>query len=242
MVSVRRTDVEPITEQYAGIYSLSEVASYLLVTMPAEQHPPTRRRILRWIRHGLVAPERHSQSGRDVVLDFGDLVTCQAITILGEAGFGLSDIVEAERYFAERLGIARPFAHRTFWHSGRDGSWQLRGRLVSDNKAGQIAGEFLARWLTAQTLHLGFAEGSGKADSWRPVERISLKPAIQFGQPCIDGTRIPTSSIWSYIRAGDPPPFIADAYGVDIADVEQAVRWEEWRRAELDASAAVPAR
>ncbi len=242
MVAVRTATAESLTDEYAGIYLPSEVASYLLVTMPAERHPPTSRRILRWIRHGLVAPGRHSQVGRDVVMDFEDLVTCQAITILGEAGFSLSDILELERDAAGRLGIAEPFAHRTFWYSGLDILGRARGRLASGKKGDKVAWEFLARWLTPVSPHLGFEEGTGKANSWTPVERISLKPAVQSGQPCIEGTRIPTSIIWSYVRAGDPPRFIADAYGVDIGDVERAVDWEARRRSELDASTPLPTR
>lgn len=241
MVAVRIAP-ESTADQYAGIYLPSEVASYLLVTMPVKRHRPTSQRILGWMHHGLVARERSTQSGRDGVLDFGGLVTCQALTLLSEAGFGLSDMLEEQRLFADQLGMARPFAHRTFWHAERESRGPSHSRLLSADEAGQTARKLLTRWSALRRRRLDFADDTGNADAWRPIERISLRPAVQFGQPCIEGTRIPTSSIWSYIRAGDSPRFIADAYGVDAGDVDQAVRWEERRRAELDASTAVPAR
>ncbi len=64
-------------------------------------------------------------------------------------------------------------------------------------------------------------------------EGITLEPSVQFGQSCLKGTRIPTSALWGCRAGGDPPQFIADAYGITVADVERAVEWERQVRAAL---------
>src|SRR5947208_12007996 len=106
---------DPALYEFDGMYSPTEVSSYLLVTLPAQMGPPTSRRIFRWIRAGLVAPGRREQAGRDLVINFDDLVTCQAITILRAAGFSLEGIRRTEAFFSREYRLAKPFADRRFW-------------------------------------------------------------------------------------------------------------------------------
>lgn len=211
---------------YDGIYLPTEVSRYLVATMPATKRPPTSRRILRWIRAGLVAPERREAPGRVIVVNFGDLVTCQAITLLREAGISLRSIRKAEHYFSRLYGLAKPFAHREFWYSRPDIFGQLDGQLISGTTAGQFAFAFLQRWLEPVRKELTFAPETGSPIQWQPAEGISLRPTVQFGRPCIEGTRIPTGTIWSYVQGGDAPAFIAESFGIAVADVERAVAWE----------------
>jgi uncharacterized protein (DUF433 family) len=226
---------------YDGIYTSQEVSSYLLATMPAKQRPPTSRRIVGWIRHGLVATRWKHAPGREVVLTFEDLVTCQAITLLQEAGFGPATIREVERALATRSGTRNLFAHRDFWHSDPGTFGRAHGQRVLSADGERVAREFITTWLKRLSERLDFSEATGRAASWHPADRISLRPSVQFGQPCIDGTRIPAGTIWSYVHAGDSPQFIAASFGLRIEDVERAVEWEERRRAALEAPTAVPA-
>lgn len=229
------------TYQYDGIYLPLEASGYLLATMPMEAHPPTSRRIIRWIRHGLVAPERRDTPGRELTITFEDLVTCQAVTVLREAGLSLDDVLRAERYFASLFGTARPFAHHDFWYSGSDVFGRVDGVLVAGSKNGQIAFNFIESWLARLNRSLGFSETSHQANCWQPVDGVTLRPNVQLGQPCVEGTRIPTSAIWSYVVAGDSPTFIANAYGLEVGQVERAVAWEERVRAALEPTAEVSA-
>jgi uncharacterized protein (DUF433 family) len=241
MVTLRSAAARVLEYQFDGIYAPTEVAGYLLATMPVEQHPPTSRRIMRWIRYGLVATERRTAPGRDLVVNFEDLVTCQAITLLREAGFGLADILTTEHYFGREYGVPKPFAHRRFWYSGRDIFGRIDRWLVSGTKGGHIAWDFLDEWLTPPRVELGFSEETHRAAWWRPTLGVLLKPNVQFGQPCVEGTRIRTSSIWGYVNAGDSPAYLAEAYQVEVAAIERAVAWEERVRSALDSTAALPA-
>lgn len=241
MVSVRSENVIASQEAYVGIYLPSEVSSYLLATLPTRQHPPTSRSIMRWIRSGLVAPERGGATGRKTVIDFEDLVTCQAIALLREAGLSLQEIRTAERYFGNRYRTAKPFARHRFWVSGTDLLGRVDGLLVLGSRGGQIALDLLVTWLNPLKVGLGFSEQTDRVERWLPMPRIRLQPNVQFGQPCVDGTRIPTGAIWGYVRAGDPARFVAESYGLTLDDVERAVEWEERRRTALAASATIRA-
>lgn len=223
------------TRGLGGIYAPADVASYLLATMPAERHPPTSRRIIRWVRSGLVAPEQRAIPGRELVVDFEDLITCQAITLFREAGFSLTEVRVAEQFFAGEYGTTKPFAHHDFWYAKPDIVGRIDGRLVSGTRGGQILMELLESWLEPLNARLGFSEATGLSDCWQPVERVTLRPTVQFGQPCIEGTRIPTGAIQSHVIAGDSPELVARFFGVGLADVERAVAWEDRRRAALAA-------
>ena len=116
---------------------------------------------------------------------------------------------------------------------------RANGRLGSETTDGRIAWEFLAEWLTPLRVELGFSSTMGQASWWRPSPGVLLQPTVQFGQPCIERTRIPTSAIWGYVNAGDAPAYLTKAYGVGIEEIERAVEWEKWVRAALEPTAAL---
>jgi hypothetical protein len=69
-----------------GVYEPGDVARYLAATLPWRAQPLTGRRVLRWIRGALAAPERRDLHAWVLTINFEDLVTCQIITLLREAG------------------------------------------------------------------------------------------------------------------------------------------------------------
>src|SRR4051794_38167221 len=80
---------EAIRYRFDGIYAPLEASNYLRAGLPEKlqrQQPPTSQRIIRWVRGGLVAADRSHEKGREIILNFEDFITCQAITIFYEAG------------------------------------------------------------------------------------------------------------------------------------------------------------
>ena len=65
------------------------------------------------------------------------------------------------------------------------------------------------------------------AVAWKPSSDIVLRPSIQFGEPCIAGTRIPTSAVWALFKGGDNIEFLSDSYGVEQAKLLHAIEWEQ---------------
>jgi uncharacterized protein (DUF433 family) len=235
---VSQTGQDASSYTFDGIYEPTDVARYLAAVLPWRERPLTGRRVLGWIRGGLVAPEQRASPGWPVTINFQDLVTCQVITLLREAGFSLRGIREAEAFYASFFDVPKPFAFAQFWHAFPDILTQVDGRLLSGSRGGQYGFDFLAEHAKPVLSHLEFRDETGRPCIRRHYRSVSLKPDVQFGQPCIDGTRIPTSAIWGYINAGDSPKFLAESYGIEVADIERAVRWERKLRADLEVAAA----
>ena len=55
---------------------------------------------------------------------------------------------------------------------------------------------------------------------------IVTKPGVMFGQPCIEGTRVPTSMIGARWTAGDTIRELAADYDLAEADIADALRYE----------------
>ena len=213
---------------YAGIYLPTEAASYLRATFQQSQRPPTSRRIHSWITSGLLARHLADVRGRERVIDFADLISCQAIASFRAAGISLQKIRKAEQYFRTLYRVDKPFARRSFWYSSRDIFAKLGEVLVAGTRGGQLALGILDDWVAPLRVNIVFVseDDLAAANEWKPAPQISLRPNVQFGQPCLAGTRIPTQSLWSYVTAGDPVEYVAKAYHLKVADVEQAVAWE----------------
>lgn len=53
--------------------------------------------------------------------------------------------------------------------------------------------------------------------------RISVKPEVMDGKPCIKGTRIPVDLILRYLGVGQTPEQILEAFpGLEVEDVRAA--------------------
>ena len=64
------------------------------------------------------------------------------------------------------------------------------------------------------------------ASKWSPQPGVMLDPSVQFGEPCIHDTRIPTSAVSSLVRGGDPPDLVARSYGISPDEITAALQWE----------------
>ena len=60
---------------------------------------------------------------------------------------------------------------------------------------------------------------------WPIGKGVSCCPQLQFGQPCIFGTRITVEILYGMHRGGNSAMEIAGWYGLDEADVICAIVW-----------------
>ena len=212
-----------------AIYLPSEVASYLRAASPVDTWAPSARQVYGWIRRGLLASEFRRAPEAAIVVDFDDLVTGQAISLLRAAGIPLRAIECAEEFFADLYGVDRPFAHRRFWTSGRDIFGDLDGLVITGTRGGQLAMPFMKEQPRAIEARLAFDSKTGRPTSWIPASHVELRPTMQAGQPCVSGTSILTTAIWRYARGSDTLGMVAGRLGLDQAEVEAALAWEQAR-------------
>ena len=211
---------------FEGIYDVPEAARYLKASIHGDVvYPITSTKLIRWIRQGLAAPELSSNPGRDMLIAFEDLVTLRIIAALRAVQVGWVEIRRTEKWLRERTGARRPFATEYLWAGQGQIFIDWTQRLISGSRSGQLALGMLRDYLIP--IHgLTFDEETRIATSWEPLGGILLEPQIQFGTPCIKGTRIPTRTIAGMVEAGDSADWVAKVFGLTLEDVKVACDWE----------------
>jgi len=208
-----------------GIYDAPSAAKYLLAArMANEAYPVTSRHLIRWIRNGLALPQLAVVPGRELLITFEDLISMRVIAALRSAGVSWPKIYRAEDWLRDQTHHPRPFATEEVWTEHSEVFASFRDMLIATSRYGQIAMDIMKDFLIPVS---GLAFERRIARRWEPRSLVLLDPSIQFGAPCIRGTRIPTRSIWGMIRAGDSEALAMRAYKITQEEVNAAVAWED---------------
>jgi uncharacterized protein (DUF433 family)/DNA-binding transcriptional MerR regulator len=190
--------------------------------MGQEAYPVGSRTLIRWARHGLASPELVDADGRQMILGFEDLTSLRIIAALRAAGVRWRVIREAESWLREVTNYPRPFARQELWTFSSDVFARFTGQIVATSRHGQIAMNIVAEYLVPVS---GLSFEDKVARRWEARDRIVLDPKVQFGEPCLKGTRIPASAVASMIGSGDPKPLVMEAYGISAQEVDAALGW-----------------
>ncbi len=222
-----RTDAS----DFAGSYELVEAACIIRIDIriPDIQYRVKSSHLIRWIRSGLTHPELISIPGRRLLITFEDLVSMRVIAFLRAQGYSFAKIRRAEADLRRITQHPRPFATQQIWAEsmGATNIWAEIGKLLMvAGGHGQLAFLDLVRDNLVNVHDLTFNE-KRVANSWQAKPGILLHPRIQFGRPCIAGTRIPTSDIAGMVRSGDSCRSLARSYGISEDQVNRAVFWEQ---------------
>jgi uncharacterized protein (DUF433 family) len=202
-----------------GLYSLTDAVLYSRIPMST---------VARWLK-----PRAHETRGDLVTFD--EFVTLLFVRQLRMRGVRLKAIREAERDLQERIGQRHPFVYETLWVAGQDVMVRVTDAadaMFSPNRRGQMAMPGvveasrvdLPHAVADVRGHLGY--DNGRVAIWRPVEHIAVRPAVQYGLACIEGTRLTTRTIFDAAAAGDEPKSIARQFEVSESDILQAIEWE----------------
>lgn len=213
---------------YDGLYEISEAARIINVTahLPELEHHITNRHVLRWIRKGLALPRLGELHGTEILLSFEDLISMRVIALLKAVGVKWTKIYEAESWLRSYTGSDRPFATETLWTAGHEVFHERQGELIAASMGGQYPFKELIADYLVPVAGMTF-NTDGRAESWSPKGLILLKPTIQFGSPCVKGTRITTSTLAGMYDAGDSIESIARIYDLSTDEVEEAIEWEK---------------
>ena len=211
---------------FDGIYDVPEAARYLKASTHGDvTYPVKSAKLIRWIRKGMASSQLLGISGRDLLIAFEDLVSLRVIAALRGAGVGWPAIRSAQEWLRRQTGAASPFATEDLWAGQGQIFVDWTSRLISASRNGQLAFDILEAYLIP--IHgLSFCERTGMACSWQPSDFVLLKPEIQFGAPCVEGTRIPTRAIFGMIEDGDSVGWVAQAYSISDSEAQAAYDWE----------------
>lgn len=217
------TERPPVFE---GIYDVPEAARYLRAAVHGHAvYSASSAKLIRWIRHGLASLDLAEVPGVDLLIAFEDLISMRVIAALRSAGVSWKAINKGEEWLRRETEAPRPFATEAIWGGQGQVFTEWTKQLVSASRNGQLAFGMLHNYLIP--IHgLMFDDSSHVAISWEPLDGVVLEPQVQFGAPCVKGTRIPTRTIFGMIEAGDSEDWIVEAYGIPPAGVKAACDWE----------------
>ena len=215
---------------FEGSYEITEAARILSVDtrIPDSSYRVNSSHLIRWIRSGLSHPKLVSVPGRGMVISFEDLISMRVVAFLRARKYSFTKIRKAETDLRRITKHPRPFATQQIWaeeHGTADVWAEIGALLMVAGRHGQLAFAELVQQDLINVHGLTFDE-KRIADSWQAQAGIMLHPRVQYGRPCIAGTRIPTSDIVGMVRAGDSKDSLACSYGITIEDVEKAISWE----------------
>lgn len=143
-------------------------------------------------------------------------------------------------FVAHELGTSRPLLAKEFLTNGVELFVEHASQLLNTSRKGQQAlqGEFeralsrIRRDDRGMPVRLFPYTRRGASELADQPDAIVIDPRLAFGRPALVRAGVTTEVIEDRFRAGDSPREMADDYGVDEADILEAIRFElEQRRA-----------
>lgn len=212
-----------------GIYSVPEVALYTGLK------PSTVNRWAFGYREypGIVDPDL-PQIGRGKAISFLAMMELYLMSRFLDVGVRPEKFRVAAGEVARIKGMSHPFAFEHLQEyireDGKDFYFRVEGveeeswqKLTGRNK-GNFAWDLVVRpYLHEVEFQNEYARRWFPADASRLVV---LDPAIQFGEPVIAGTRVPTALIAGQLQAGDSVDLLAEGYRLTLDQVMAAKEFE----------------
>ena len=135
-------------------------------------------------------------------------------------------------WVSKRLTLSRPLAEARFATDGVNLYVEHIAQLIDVDKGAQLA----MRELIETYLRRVERDPTGAPVKLYPFTRkgpgtdpgriVVIDPAVAFGRPVLEGTRVPTAVLVDRFKAGDAPQELADDYRSTPQSIEEALRSE----------------
>lgn len=224
-MTVTASNVRTADPRYRPLYTLTEVSRYARVTLGT---------LRAWSAPGERPLIAMADADSRSPFSFVNLIEAHVLVALRRAhGVSLSRIRTAVGWLAEKHGTAHPLAELDLETDGRGVFLRLGATPVDASAGGQAAfPEIVDLYLTRIER-----DEHGLPQRFFPFpydacpKTIVMDPAVAFGRPVVDGTRVATTMIFDRYSGGESLVDIAEDYGLDVSAVEEALRCEIERRA-----------
>lgn len=169
---------------------------------------------------------------REPLLSFTNLVEAHVLkAIRRQHGVSMQKVRPALRYLEKKLAVPHPLAHQQLLTDGASLFAERFGTLVNLSKDGQLAVRDLLEAHLRRIEH----DARGLALRLFPFSRgeslqvpriVVVDPRVSFGRPVIDGTAVRTEVVAHRLKAGESVSDLAADYGVEVGQIEEAIRYE----------------
>jgi uncharacterized protein (DUF433 family) len=213
-------------------YSIAEAAHYLRIPLATlrswvrGRHYPTEAGP-RFFKPVIELPDPNLAS-----LSFINLVEAHVLdAIRREHNIPLPKVRSALDYVKQHFGVPHPLANQDLESDGASLIVERFGHLIEVSAAGQLA---MREMLVAHLRRIE-RDTTGMAIQLYPFTRkrqpdepkiIVIDPSVSFGRPTIIGTGVATAIVAERYKAGESVDELADDYGCERRQIEEAVRCE----------------
>jgi len=218
-----------------GVYALSDLRAYLAfeaaeddadradpaLAWTTQRGPRPSEVVLPWLTQ-ILNPTRHRARNADY--SFSDLVSLFVVRELLRKGVRPSRIREAEDFLRRDLKIDRPFVFEDIKTDGVDVFFR-DNVIPTQIEAASLSGQQVFREAIKDRL-TSVRYTDGTAAYWVPMPGVIVDPRVQFGEPVVEGTRVPTEAVASVARnLGTERAALRFGLGTEL--VETAISFEQ---------------
>ena len=231
----RKFDMDVAKEQPA--YSLAEASRYLLIPPATLRSWVAGRKYPTGSGPKFFTPVIELPDDARAGLSFVNLVEAHVLdAIRRHHQVPLNKIQQAIDYLRKQFSSKHPLAEQRFETDGLDLFVDKFGQLINVTQSGQIA----LRELLKAHLHRVEHDATGAAIRLYPFTRkrdvrepkvVVIDPQISYGRPVLVGTGIPTAVVAERYKAGESIDELAEDYGRQRKEIEEAIRCELWLEA-----------
>jgi uncharacterized protein (DUF433 family) len=215
-----------------GVYTLAEASVLTDVN---------RHRISRWTR-GYTFSYRGSRQtmpaiiGRDLevlespILTFADLIEIRFLDAFQREGVSSKALRIASQRAKEYLGRHHPFSTQIFKSDGRTILAEITKETGDKVFLDIVNDQYVFENVIGSYLYSGLDFNDLKEPArWWPLGKnraVVIDPRRSFGAPIVAKAGIPTKILNSAVNAEKSIEFVAKWYGVEVAEVKDAVQFE----------------
>lgn len=205
-----------------GLYAAGEIERFVALHLGVAG----ARRSQDWLRD-VVEPVDHATGRPDY--SFNDLISVFAVAELRRHHVSLQRIRRAKSELRKLLGIEQPLALDGLYTDGDYvfADLGVSGQLTNLNRGGQEAHHAV---LALKLERVRFEQGARMPDrparAWSPMEGVCVDPAVQFGAPCVEGRRVPTSTLVQLASEGASVEDLAFEFRLGQDEVSRALVFE----------------
>jgi uncharacterized protein (DUF433 family) len=213
----------------AGIYTIPEVAELVEAPQP---------NVRVWIEGhtGKQDPVIDNQLGRvggKTAVSFANLIELRFIAKFAAAGLGLREIRAIMREVSDTLQHPHPFATKTVFKTDTK---KIVAEIAGRNGLHLIYDLRSKNFEMPSVVMKSFKENvifdpAGEAIYWHPRPKIApnviVHPMFAFGQPVLDRSYIPTSTIAQSLKVEGSAKFVAQIYDIPERHVREANNFQK---------------
>jgi uncharacterized protein (DUF433 family) len=223
---------QPEDPRYLPAYRIVEASRYLNIPASTLRAWVSGQKYQTRAGSTFFRPVIVPSSNKPLLLSFLNLVEAHVLdAIRQEYGIALPKVRIALNYISRRFPSEHPLAIQEFESDGLNLFIEKFGQLINITQAGQLA----MREILQAYLRRIERDPQGFPCRLYPFTRkrmpdeprvVVIDPFVSFGRPVLAGTGIPTAEIADRYKAGESIESLADDYGRERLQIEDAIRSE----------------